>query len=160
MSIQSAFILTLIYMITCTFSFERLLARCTCAIWLQFRWNIWGRLEQIPTNFFRKASPHYVLFSWKVCPSFMTMIALKLPLPTKFTIVPHGLYYDQISAESKAIFVIFNQAQVHASTRLFASKRASKGSSRNLQNQKGSCYHKLRKGNHKLRKVDLRTCSN
>ena len=50
--------------------------------------------------------------------------------------------YDQISAESKAIFVIFNQAQVHASTQLFASERASKGSSRNLQNQKGSCYLK------------------
>ena len=72
----------------------------------------------------------------------MTMIALKLLLPIKFTIVPYGLYYDQISAESKAIFVIFNQAQVHAFTQLFASKRASKGSSRNLQNQKGSCYLK------------------
>ena len=58
-------------MITCTFSFERLLARCTCAIWLQFRWNILGRLEQIPTKFFRKASPHYyflekfVSLSWQ-----------------------------------------------------------------------------------------------
>jgi hypothetical protein len=72
----------------------------------------------------------------------MTMITLKLQLPTNFIIVPPGLYYDQISAESKAVFVIFNQAQVHAFTQLFASKRASKGSSRNLQNQKGSCYLK------------------
>ena len=64
---------------------------------LQARWNIWGRQGFVPTNFFQKCLlPLIPFFGEKcVCSFFMTLIAIRIIVPTKFMTFPLGLIYEK-----------------------------------------------------------------